>query len=357
MEDGKKAQSVPKTPSTEKEPLTLQGVIAKLKAKGLVPVRVEEGLSVERKGLRWPAFDFDGTLSEFLDTAVALNVKAIFVSASVLNEEDFTYELDPPRPTPNLSEHSEPPLPEALRKKLPDGFLETLAEPINLTSRQPRLKPFQKYIGQHFEYELFFSCADVFVQLRVREPWYEKFEDIRIKTIDSIVEERDDAITQQRDKATAESHKQEEELASLRASLKTFLLRDESFISRPFSYKMDHVRVKYPEVADKLGKNLIRFLQELDFELRDEMYERREAERLKEEEEDEKFEEECRKKIAKFKQTLPQDVELMSSRNKISMRTYLIDKHPELFDTLLSTKREQDDFINWLFLQKQRKRV
>jgi len=171
MDDGKKAHSAIKTPSPEKEPLTLQGVIAKLKAKGLVPVRVEEGLSVERKELRRPAFDFDGTLSEFLDTAVALNVKALFVSASMLTEEDFTYELDPPRPTPNLSEHSdEPPLPEELRKKLPDGFLETLAEPINLTSRQPRLKPFHKYIGQHFEYELFFSCADAFVQLRVREP-------------------------------------------------------------------------------------------------------------------------------------------------------------------------------------------
>jgi hypothetical protein len=346
----------------ETDPLTLEGLLKQLKAKNLVPVRVIDSFSVSRKKLRIPAFDFDGTLSEFIDTSVSLNIKAIFVSASKLDEEEFRYEAEPPiappdnsRTIPRLVKISKPgqpavyrrePIPEPNRRSNGHRWSEAeenLPESIDLVKREPRLKPFLKRIGQHSEYFVSFSCSEAILRLRVQEPWYTDLERLLAEVTQAIDEENENAIIQQQNKADEEYKKQEEENAVLFASIKKTLLKDTLFMSLSDPDNMeDHLQEKYPDVAAKLGGHLGRLFEELLDE---------------QDKEEEKLSQERNKKLASLKQTLPEDKALMALRNKTEMRAYLLGEHPELFETLITVRRAQEDFINWLYLQKQKKRA
>lgn len=476
---------------TDVAPLTLDGLLTQLKAKGLVPVFIEEGLSLGREAQRPElAFDgglpnfidtgrsilsFGGELSGFIDTAAALGIKAIFVSASEFYEHEFYYEakrIRPPsipRTTPSarnvpsyklvqsgLTPDQQPiyrrePIPEPKQPQAPPPRKEeTEQQPIDLRTKEPRLKAFVERVSEHCGYLLFFSCGEAIIHLHEQEDWYTKFKQLKFQIIWAIEKERDTEIMAQRKKEeeeqkrreeeetteqtrreeeeTSVKKKQEEELAAYLSNIKQTLLNDQAMMFGQNHYSItNRLQEEFPELESKVGpRGVAEFAQSLREELakrrapeqqkraefikqlasdesffllpqndtltiqaylqekytdaaknldhrgvidlvllfRDEFEKRRrvrqiqrEAERRQLSEEQGKFKKDCDQKLAALRQTLPDDTVLMSSQNKISMRAYLLDKHPELFGVLLPIKRDQDDFINWLNLQKQKKRV
>lgn len=374
---------------TVKEPLTLNGLLAKLKTAGLVPVRVVDGFEIGGKKLKHPVLSFDGTLPEFIDTAVALNTKAIFVSVAGFDEEEFFYEVEQPE-TPSTPDNQTtstrfqivqiitPGAPityrrEPIRERRfededgripgPKRIVTIPPEPdvLDLAMREPRLKSYRERVGQPFEYVVSFFCSGAVLRLQVREPWYAQFETIRQEITKVLDEEADARILQERNKLAEEYKKQEAERAGLLASLKQALLDDESIGSRHNLYYNSEalIRSKYPEEAAKLGSHLGLLVQEIQEEsqkMRNEESRQRMEERMQEERDEESFNKERQTKLAALKKALPSDADLMALPSKIAMRTYLLDKHPELFETLVPSKRTQEDLINWLFLQKQKKR-
>ncbi len=196
-------QALPKTASRAKvvekrvgivcDSMTLDELIAGVRKRGLIPVRLASDPS-DDDAAYWP---FDGSLDDFLDTVQALGARAVYVAAGKFATEHFQFEAEPDE---DLDDEGDEDNTENEEQEDADEERGDDA-PVDLVALEPRLLPFKEHIGEHCWLSAFVSTGDVMLRVDHFATWFTDFESLRNPVIDRLeasAQERHEAYEAQR---------------------------------------------------------------------------------------------------------------------------------------------------------------
>ena len=219
--------------------MTLNDVAARVRARGLVPIRLASDPSDVDEASFWQV---EGELDEFLDNVKELGAKAVYWFAYEFTEHMFEHS---PERSPRFADDEES---DRDTGDAEDGDEGGVA--VDLVELEPRLDAYRAHVGEPYCLAFLAVLPDVNLEFDLWEPWFQKFDDLveqLTNRLDESAEERDRFIEQAREERAHEER--ETLLKKLDQLLDVSAFRD----LRSKAAMIAYIEEKHPETRKMLG--------------------------------------------------------------------------------------------------------